>query len=83
MTTTLRWSWFAGQAIPEGTRNNQLTRIAGGMRRRGAGYDEILRELLGVNRARCKPPLREWEVRTIAKSVSRYRPSLPGSPRAP
>lgn len=75
----LRWSWFDGPPILEGTRNVQLTRIAGAMRGRGEGFDSILCELRGVNRARCRPPLRDSEVYRIALSVSRYRHGDPRS----
>lgn len=65
--------------IPEGERNNTLASLAGRLRIRGLGEEEILQHLLTENRLRCKPPLPEEEVRTIAKSISRYEvlPPLP------
>lgn len=65
--------------IPEGERNNTLASLAGRLRIRGLGEEEILQRLLTENRLRCKPPLPEEEVRTIAKSISRYEvlPPLP------
>ena len=60
--------------IPEGTRNQALTKLAGAMRRHGIGEATIFFALLGVNGARCQPPLSEDEVRRIATSVARYEP---------
>jgi len=62
-------------AIPEGSRNGTLTSQAGAMRRVGMEEKEIELALLVTNK-RCKPPLPEAEVRTIAHSVARYKPSL-------
>ena len=60
--------------IPEGSRNTGLASVAGSMRRRGLGQKAIGAALLETNRAQCRPPLSESEVRTIARSVSRYPP---------
>ncbi len=78
-TARVLWSWADGRGppIPEGVRNLTLTRIAGSLRGRGLEYAGILGVLLATNVARCRPPLRDAEVRTIAKSVSRYRPGPP------
>src|SRR6266498_235362 len=65
-----------GDAIPEGQRNNALTSLAGTMRRRGMGFDAIEAALLVTNSQQCNPPLGEDEVRTIASSVCRYKPSV-------
>lgn len=62
-----------GEHIPEGSRNTTLTSMAGSMRRRGMTEDKIAAALLKVNQ-RCDPPLDEAEVRSIAKSISRYEP---------
>jgi len=62
-------------AIPEGWRNDTLTSLAGTMRRRGMGADEIGAALLVTNNKRCDPPLAEDEVRKIAASVCRYEPA--------
>jgi putative DNA primase/helicase len=64
-----------GSAIPEGRRNDTLTSLAGTMRRRGMGFDEIEAALLVTNNKRCDPPLAEDEVRKIASSVCRYKPA--------
>jgi putative DNA primase/helicase len=64
-----------GGAIPEGQRNDTLTSLAGTMRRRGMGAEEIEAALLVTNYKRCDPPLAEDEVRKIASSVCRYKPA--------
>jgi putative DNA primase/helicase len=61
--------------IPEGRRNDTLTSLAGTMRRRGMGAEEIEAALLVTNSKRCDPPLAENEVRKIASSVCRYKPA--------
>jgi len=58
--------------IPEGRRNDTLTRAGGYLRRKGLSLPEIEIELLERNARRCRPPLAEQEVRQIALSVSRY-----------
>jgi hypothetical protein len=64
-----------GSDIPEGTRNKTLASLAGTMRRRGCGVDEILAALRVTNEKRCKPPLEECELEALAKSVGRYAPA--------
>jgi putative DNA primase/helicase len=64
-----------GATIPEGYRNDTLTSLAGTMRRRGMGAEEIEAALLVTNNKRCDPPLAEDEVRKIASSVCRYKPA--------
>lgn len=63
------------ECIPEGGRNNYLTRLAGAMRRQGADYDTIADALLSLNARRCDPPMGDHEVRGVAKSVCRYQPT--------
>lgn len=58
--------------LPEGRRNDGLTRLAGALRRRGASQSEIDIALSEANERRCRPPLPDAEVRAIAESVSRY-----------
>jgi len=64
--------------ISEGARNDTLTSCAGAMRRRGASADEILARLRDVNAARCRPPLADDDLQTIAASVARYDPEPAG-----
>lgn len=60
--------------IPENERNATLTSLAGTMRRRGFDEAAISAALIVTNRDRCRPPLDEREVRTIARSMMRYEP---------
>ncbi len=60
--------------IPEGHRNNTLTRLGGYLRQVGMDAGEIKAALLTRNVSRCQPPLDVKEVERIAKSVSRYDP---------
>lgn len=64
-----------GDIIPAGARNETLTSLAGMMRRRGMGYEEILASLRVTNQTRCDPPLPDAEVQSIVRSVCRYEPS--------
>lgn len=63
--------------IFEGGRNDALTRIAGAMRRPGVGERAILAALRIVNDERCRPPLDDWEIEKIARSIARLDPSDP------
>ena len=63
--------------IPEGGRNDCLTRYAGLLRRDGSSEERILRELRDVNARRCRPPLDDREVSTIAHSIAKYPPAGP------
>jgi hypothetical protein len=62
-----------------GCRNTTFASLAGAMRRRGVGRAAIEAALLVVNRDQCEVPLSESEVRSIAQSVSRYKPDPPAS----
>jgi putative DNA primase/helicase len=64
-----------GERIPPGRRNQELTSIAGTMRRRGMGEAEILAAIRVANEQRCQPPLEAEEVEKIAASVARYEPA--------
>ncbi len=61
-----------GDAIPEGSRNLELTRMAGQLRRSGFSEAEILDVLRARNKARCVPPLGDEEVTKIARNIARY-----------
>jgi putative DNA primase/helicase len=60
------------ETISEGSRNTELTRVAGQMRRAGLSEAEMLAALRGVNEARCRPPVDHGEVAQIARSVAQY-----------
>ena len=61
-----------GAAISEGSRNTELTRVAGRMRRAGLSEADMLAALRRVNRSRCRPPLGDDEVAQIARHVAQY-----------
>ncbi|MBN1448771.1 MAG: bifunctional DNA primase/polymerase [Bacteroidetes bacterium] len=61
--------------IPEGRRNLTLTSMAGVLRRQGLSKEAIIEELLEINGRRCRPPLSDAEVRTIAGSIVKHSPS--------
>jgi len=63
--------------IKSGSRNAQLTSLAGAMRRKGAERDAIEACLQRTNEARCQPPLEASEIARIAESVSNYDPTSP------
>ena len=60
--------------ILEGSRNDNLTRFAGALRRQGASDEGLVGALLALNDEMCVPPLAEREVRAIARSSERYIP---------
>jgi putative DNA primase/helicase len=62
----------AGDEIPEGSRNIELTRVGGKMRRAGLSEADMLAALRGVNTARCRPPLDDREVSQIARNIAQY-----------
>ena len=59
--------------IPDGCRNICLTSLAGMMHSIGYTKSQIYRELQYANNTACKPPLDDFELRTICNSVTRYR----------
>ena len=60
--------------LPEGRRNDGLTRLGGALRRKGKTHAVIEAELFAANLRRCRPPLPDHEVRKIAASVAQYAP---------
>jgi Primase C terminal 1 (PriCT-1) len=56
--------------VGEGSRNASLTSLAGTLRRKGLGFEEIYGTLLEVNQKRCDPPLDQREVEGIANYSS-------------
>lgn len=61
-------------AIPEGERNNFLTREAGKLRRINSDPALISATLHTVNQQYCVPPLDRTEVEQIAQGILRYPP---------
>jgi hypothetical protein len=58
--------------IPEGTRNDGLFEIGCRLRGRGFDYEDILEELVTVNKKYCEPPLEVKEVEVIATQAAKY-----------
>jgi len=67
--------------IPEGGRNNELTRRAGSLLARGIPAGEALTMLLAWNERHCKPPLPEREVRAIVESIAKREAAKPDKER--
>lgn len=63
--------------IVDGHRNGSLFWFGLRMRRKGCEFEEIMSGLLTINGDRCRPPLEEFEVEGIARSVSKYLPNTP------
>lgn len=61
-----------GGRIPSGKRNETLTSLAGGLRRKGFSPAAIQAAVSAENAARCDPPLVEAEVFSIVASVLKY-----------
>ena len=74
----------AAKVYEDGERNNRLASMAGGLRKLGLNGDELYDALQGLNRSRCKPPLPDAEVRSVAKSIGNYSaPPGAGAPTEP
>lgn len=67
-------------AISQGSRNQTLTSIAGGLRSKGLSEGAIYAALNIENQRVCTPPLGDDEIRHIAFSVGRYTPQEPIDP---
>lgn len=64
-----------GAPVPAGHRHRHLRRLAGAMRRVGAGEHTIAAALLEENTRRCQPPQPDREVLALARDiVDRYPP---------
>lgn len=66
-----------GDPIPEGTRDNTLTSIAGRLHNGSRTLEQLAADLEAVNRARCTPPLPECDTLRIARSIHRKEPCNP------
>ncbi len=67
----------AGDLIPDGERNQTLTRIAGRLHDGTRDLGGLTEALEDVNRARCVPPLAADEVGKIARSIYTRKASKP------
>ena len=65
--------------LPDGSRNDILTSLAGSMRRRNMSLPAIEAALLMENELKCTPPLSKKEVLGIAKGILRYEPEEIGA----
>ena len=61
-------------SINQGTRNVELTKIAGALRSKGLSEGAIYAALNIENQRICTPPLDDKEIHQIAHSVGRYTP---------
>ena len=59
-------------SIPSGRRNSTLASRAGRLRQAGLDYEGILSHLRKLNETLCEPPLPDYEIETIARSISSY-----------
>lgn len=67
----------AGEKIPDGQRNDTLTRIAGRLHDGTRSIERLTADLLEINASRCEPPLPDREVEKIAASIHRRSPAKP------
>ncbi len=82
-TASIGSTWFDSEKdskddpeiVPEGERDNWLTRKGGQLRRIGMSEQQIFEGLKGFNE-KCSPPKPEQDLRRIAKSVTRYDTDL-------
>ncbi|MBR1886672.1 MAG: primase C-terminal domain-containing protein [Schwartzia sp.] len=63
--------WFARRTIPEGKRNNTLSRFAGRVLKR-YGIGDKARSIFDEEAAKCDPPLPDEELDKIWKSACRF-----------
>ena len=70
-------SGTTGTVIPEGKRNNSLTKQAGELHRKGLNTDVIEAVLIHINATQCVPSLPNSEVHTIVDSVTSYEREKP------
>ena len=63
------------EEIVGGTRQTTMTSLAGSMRRRGMTEQEILESLRIVNANRCRPPMDDAELQSIAHSIAQKEPA--------
>ena len=63
-------------SIPAGSRNSELTRLAGMLVGRGCNEDIVHTVIAEINTTLCDPPMPDDEVVTLVQSVCRYGPDL-------
>lgn len=70
------------EEAPQGTRNETLFKFAASLQAKGLSDAAILGAALAENRARCRPPLEEGEVRALVQSALRYDKGVSGEEQA-
>ncbi len=60
------------ETIPSGERNDTLFRFGSSLQARGYSDHKIYRKIYKMNQEQCEPPLPEWEIEAIFKSVRDY-----------
>ena len=75
-TTRTSTTASAGK-LGTGSRNDTLASIAGKLRDRGAGQQEIEAALKSVNAIVCDPPLSDAEIQRTAASIAKYPAGVP------
>lgn len=65
------------EKLTQGHRHAALLRVAGAMRRQGAGYPEIHAALSRMNEARCDPPKPADTIEALARDVAERYPPEP------
>lgn len=68
--SSTQWQKLLAGPVPEGRRNDTLTRLTGHLLRRGVNPFLALELVLAFNQARCDPPLPEQEVVNLVNSVA-------------
>jgi hypothetical protein len=72
-----------GPPIPDGERDDTLTRIAGKRHDGTRSLEELTADLMAINATRCKPPLPEHQVLKIARSIHSRTPCKPSPETTP
>ncbi len=76
-----QWQAVAALPVPEGKRNSTAAALYGHLVRRDVDAKVALELLRAWNIARCKPPMADGEITTIAASISEREPSRRENPR--
>jgi len=72
---------YAYDDINRGSRNNQLTSIAGKLRSEGYKKKKLRKVLMLINKEKCNPSLQDSEVKGIVDSIIKYEAGNSGSQR--
>jgi len=64
-----RYKNLLKNAVYEGGRNNSLTSMAGMLNAKGINKETVIPILQSINKTKCNPPLPEYEIENIMKSI--------------